>query len=124
MRNLLFLITLLPAVTLADNAMPDMEMLASQAVTPAQKADQAGMEKMHKGMMNAMKSRNADVAFARGMRAHHQGAIDMAKTELQYGKDPQMRQLAQTIIAAQQKEIAQMDRWLQAHPEKRTQIGQ
>nr|WP_241825946.1 DUF305 domain-containing protein [Izhakiella australiensis] len=95
-----------------------MDMSSHQpAPTSAQQAYQAGMDKMHHDMMSAMSSHNPDVAFAKGMRAHHQGAIEMAKTELQYGKDPEMRALAKSIIAAQQKEIAQMDKWLKAHPD-------
>jgi uncharacterized protein (DUF305 family) len=43
---------------------------------------------------------------------HHQAAIDMAKTELLYGKDPEMRRLAQEIITDQQLEIELMQRWL------------
>lgn len=55
---------------------------------------------------------NQDVDFAMMMRIHHQGAIDMAQAELKNGKDPQMRKMAQGIIAAQKKEIAQFDRFL------------
>jgi len=40
----------------------------------------------------------------------------MAKVELTYGHDPELRKLAQDIIAAQQKEIAFMKAWRQAHP--------
>lgn len=68
----------------------------------------ATMPAMHDGMMNE----NADVAFACGMIAHHQGAIDMAEVLLEYGKDPQMRALAEEIIAAQAGEIEQMTTWL------------
>jgi len=50
--------------------------------------------------------------FVRLMLPHHQAAIDMAKTELIYGKDPQMRRLAQEIITDQQLEIELMQRWL------------
>lgn len=78
----------------------------------AQQSYQRGMSKMHEDMMQGMKSDDPDVAFAQGMIAHHQGAIDMAKTELKYGKDADMRQLAQEIIAAQQPEIDRMQRWL------------
>jgi uncharacterized protein (DUF305 family) len=55
---------------------------------------------------------NADVDFVRGMIPHHQGAIDAAKVELAYGKDPAMRKLAESIVADQEKEIAQMNDWL------------
>ncbi len=67
--------------------------------------------KMHKDMMVEMTG-NADVDFVRGMIPHHQGAIDMAKIELQYGKDPEIRKLAETVIKAQEAEIAEMNAWL------------
>lgn len=66
------------------------------------------MPAMHEGMMNE----NADVAFACGMIAHHQGAIDMAEVLLEHGKNPQMRALAEEIIKAQVGEIEQMTKWL------------
>nr|WP_244651082.1 DUF305 domain-containing protein [Rhizobium sp. CFBP 8762] len=66
---------------------------------------------MHKGMDIAF-SGNADVDFAKGMIAHHQGAIDMAKVELQYGKNEEMRKVAEEVITAQEAEIAMMKDWL------------
>jgi uncharacterized protein (DUF305 family) len=96
--------------------------------TPAQPASGAGMNSKSmdmKGMdmksmmknndekMASMKmTGNADVDFAMMMRVHHQGAIDMAQAELRDGKDAQMRKLATNIIAAQKKEIAQLDKFL------------
>jgi len=66
------------------------------------------MPAMQEGLM----SEDADVAFACGMIAHHQGAIDMAHVLLEYGDDPQMIELAGEIIAAQVGEIEQMTNWL------------
>jgi len=50
------------------------------------------------------------------MIPHHQGAIDMAKIEIQYGKDEQLRKMALDIVSAQQKEIISMQEWQAAHP--------
>ncbi|MCR6499284.1 DUF305 domain-containing protein [Shinella sp. CPCC 101442] len=67
--------------------------------------------KMHKGM-DIEFTGNADVDFVRGMIAHHQGAIDMAKVELEHGKNAEIRKLAQDVITAQEGEIAMMKEWL------------
>jgi Domain of unknown function (DUF305) len=70
------------------------------------------MDKMHLAMGAIKRSGNSDVDFVRLMLPHHQAAVDMAKTQLLYGKDPQMRRLAQEIITDQQLEIELMQRWL------------
>jgi uncharacterized protein (DUF305 family) len=72
----------------------------------------ASMDKMHMAMGAVARSGNNDVDFVRLMIPHHRAAIDMAKTELLYGKDQQMRRLAQEIITDQQLEIELMQRWL------------
>jgi uncharacterized protein (DUF305 family) len=56
-----------------------------------------------------------DKDFVLMMMPHHQGAIDMAKVELQYGKDPELRKRATDIVAAQEREIALMKGWLASH---------
>ena len=72
----------------------------------------ASMDKMHMAMSAIKPSGNSDVDFVRLMLPHHQAAIDMAKTQLLYGRDPQMRRLAQEIITDQQSEIELMQLWL------------
>lgn len=56
-----------------------------------------------------------DVDFRLKMIPHHQGAIDMAKVALQYAVDPATKTMAEAIIAAQEKEIAEMQAWLAAN---------
>jgi len=71
------------------------------------------MERMDRQMANAPMNGNADHDFASMMIPHHKGAIDMAKAELIYGKDPVMRRLAQEILVDQQSEIDAMQLWLE-----------
>jgi uncharacterized protein (DUF305 family) len=84
----------------------------------AQKASMQAMMKMHRPMMAAHMIKDPDLAFNCGMMVHHQGAIEMAKIELEFGKDQTTRQLAQAIISAQEKEIADMARWVDAYKPK------
>ncbi len=72
-------------------------------------------DKMMHGMMHGA-SGDADRDFVTMMVPHHQGAIDMAKIELEYGKDPQLKALAAQIMKAQQPEIDTMKKWQDAHP--------
>ena len=76
---------------------------------------QSSTEKMHLAMHSIAASGNSDADFVRLMIPHHQAAIDMAKTQLLYGKDPQMRRLSQEIIADQQSEVELMNLWLKEH---------
>ena len=54
-------------------------------------------------------AKNVDAAFAEGMLMHHQMAVDMSKAILDYTDHEEVKKLAETIIAAQEKEITQMD---------------
>jgi uncharacterized protein (DUF305 family) len=65
------------------------------------------MDRMMKGM--AVKpSGDVDRDFVNMMEPHHQGAIDMAVLELRYGRNEQLRRIAQEIIVDQQQEIDAM----------------
>ncbi len=94
----------------------DANMHAHHSTTAPMAAHSAdymqSMQKMHNDMTKAAQKADADVAFALGMIPHHQGAIEMATIQLKYGKDEQMRKLAQDIIAAQDPEITLMQNWL------------
>lgn len=70
------------------------------------------MKKMRSQMDTMKMSGNVDTDFAMMMRAHHQGALDMAKIELASGKDPELRTMAQKTINDQTKEIAKLDQWM------------
>lgn len=72
---------------------------------------QAISERMHAGMAIAYTG-DVDVDFARGMIAHHQGAVEMAKLAIANGTDPEIRALAENIVAAQTEEIAFLEGWL------------
>ena len=71
----------------------------------------AANAKMHTDMDIAYTG-NADADFVLGMIPHHQGAIDMALVVLEHGTDPEVRKLAEDVIAAQEAEIAWMREWL------------
>ncbi len=107
----------LPAICLADagtmHEMPSMQMPGDEAHT----ALMAGMDKMNADMMAGGTAEDIDVAFVCSMIPHHRGAIDMAEAQLQYGDDPWTRALAEQIIAAQEKEIADMLAWLEKQPQ-------
>ena len=70
---------------------------------------------MHADMRSVPSSGDVDADFVSLMLPHHQAAIEMARTELLYGRDPQMRRLAQEIITDQQSEIELMQLWLKQH---------
>lgn len=102
-------ITLAQDMNHSGQNMPATEM--SAPADPASKAYMDGMDKMNKGM-NAAMSGDPDRDFVTMMIPHHQGAIDMAKVQLQYGKDSELRKLSEGVVQAQQSEIAFMKDWL------------
>ncbi|MEH2382057.1 MAG: DUF305 domain-containing protein [Nostoc sp.] len=52
-----------------------------------------------------------DLRFINAMIPHHEGAVTMAKDVLNKSKRPEIKQLAQEIIKAQNTEIKQMQQW-------------
>ena len=68
----------------------------------------------HSSMDLGVADADYDLRFIDGMTPHHQGAIAMAEDVLKNSQRPELKKLAQEIIQAQQKEIAQMGEWRKA----------
>lgn len=90
--------------------------------TPFATAMKDSMVRMSAGMHSAPVNGNPDHDFATVMIPHHQGGIDMAKAELQYGKDPAMRKVAQDLINDQQGQINQLQVWIKKAPKAAKQV--
>ncbi len=98
-------------------AMPALQLgTAPTGASPSTDAYRAAMNTMSHGMAIPYTG-DADKDFVDGMIPHYRGAVAMAQVGLKYGKDPQMRKLAQNIIASQNKEIASMKAWQVKHEE-------
>lgn len=92
----------------ASPAAPTAPPTGRAASSPSTAEYRAAMERMHKAM-DIPYTGDADKDFVAGMIPHHQGAIDMARTVLKYGKDPEIRKIAQDVIAAQEREIKELE---------------
>jgi uncharacterized protein (DUF305 family) len=71
----------------------------------------AAVDKMHRDMAIAY-SGDVDIDFVKGMIAHHQAAVDMAKIVIAFGKDKEVRKTAEEIAKTQEVEIDFLREWL------------
>jgi uncharacterized protein (DUF305 family) len=94
--------------------LPGTAPALAQGTSPAGQRYMDAMAKMQKDMSKDP-SGDADVDFARMMIPHHEGALDMAKIELQHGKDAKLRLMAEKLIKAQSKEVGDLRDWLKKH---------
>lgn len=95
------------AIAVTAMACPLPHGTADPTEAPFIAENRAAMDKMADGMA-ITSSGDVDQDFVAMMVPHHQGAIDMAQAELRYGKNEQLRRLAQEIIVTQQQEIVAM----------------
>ena len=103
---------------IAENNQPATDKSAAASRSEGKNAS----NEMHKVMQEGSKEMtsmrmtgDADHDFATMMRKHHNDAVVMSEKELKDGRDPEMKSMAQKIIAAQKKEIDELDKWLANH---------
>jgi len=104
LRSLLFPVAMLFAFAVAAGT---TSLGTTLDEAPFLQENDAAMAKMM-AAMEIKPSGDVDADFVAMMVPHHQGAIDMAQAQLRYGRNEQLRRLAQEIIVTQQQEIVAM----------------
>lgn len=95
---------------------------ATTGGTPSTQAFREANDRMHRGMAIAYTG-DADVDFLRGMIAHHESAIAMAKIAVEHGEATDVQSLAREITAAQAAEIIRMRILLARHEDAPSGVG-
>lgn len=106
----------MPGMTMPMQGGHGMPMPSAAAMSQNQKDMMQSMERMNRDMMSMAASSDPDRAFVTMMAPHHQGAIDMSRIYLREGKDPELRKMAEKIIADQEREIGEFKAWHAKHP--------
>jgi uncharacterized protein (DUF305 family) len=91
-------------------AASQQETAPSPTAAPTPAAEQAEHEMIAE---DAMAEAEFDQMFIDMMVPHHQGAVEMAQIALERAEHPEIQQLAEAVIKAQEAEIEQMRQWRQ-----------
>jgi uncharacterized protein (DUF305 family) len=83
----------------------NMPMMQMEGMPMAGMGHMQAMRESFRPMMQAMMIKDPDLAFACAMIPHHQSAIDMAKVQIENGKDEELKDLAEKLIDDQMSEI-------------------
>lgn len=98
-------------------AMPDMKGMSGMdmsKMSPMQKDSMAAMEKMNKAMMQGMMDPDPDLAWMKGMAAHHQGAVDMSEAAIKNTKDKDVLKEARKTKEENEKSIKELQTKMKA----------
>ncbi len=104
-----------PLQAMMGKPVPAMSIAGHAAMGKQEGPSTLGYKKAMDGMMAGMMTPytgDADKDFIYGMIPHHQGAVDLAKVVLEFGKDPDVKKLAEGVVQAQESEITWMNEWL------------
>ncbi|GAA0609454.1 hypothetical protein GCM10009422_00270 [Brevundimonas kwangchunensis] len=94
----------------AVSASPHAGHATPGAPTAGDRAFAASEASMHEKMA-AASGETVDQAYIAKMIAHHEGAVEMAEVALRDSRDPEIRRMAQAVVDAQTREIAEMRAW-------------
>lgn len=98
-----------------DHAAMGHGVAPANAPTAGDRAFAASEAEMHR-LMSAASGETVDQAYIAKMIAHHEGAVAMAEVALRDSRDPEIRRMAQAVIDAQTREIAEMKAWAPNSP--------